>query len=299
VVRVEQTEPADSGKKVLIREAVEPGHFITPRATYVRAGQTVLETGTRLTPLEIGAAAAAGAAKVTVYRRPTVAVLSTGDELIDIGEIPAGAQIRNSNQYLLAALITTAHAKPVLLGAARDDRTDLLERILDGVREDMLCMTGGVSMGAFDFVPEVLAACGATFHIRKLAIKPGRPTIFATMPDSTPIFALPGNPASTFVGFELLVRPALAALEGRSGLAPPLIRATLRGSLKPTRNRRTYLPARGYVAQDGEWAVEPLSWQGSGDSFGMVTANALLMRPPDSGAAKSGDKVSMLLFDRP
>jgi molybdopterin molybdotransferase len=160
-------------------------------------------------------------------------------------------------------------------------------------------MTGGVSMGAFDFVPEVLEACGARFHIRKMAIKPGRPTIFATMPDGTLVFALPGNPAGAFVAFELLVKPALSALEGRMNVVPTLTRATLRGHLKPTTARRTYLPAHARVGDDGGWAVEALSWQGSGDSFGMATASALIMRPPNTGAASNGDTVSTLLLDRP
>lgn len=298
VVRVEQTELMDSGKAVLIREMAGPGQFITPRGTYIKAGQTVMRVGTRLAPLEIGAAAAAGAARVSVYRRPRVAVLATGDELVDIEQKPTGALIRNSNQELLSALISTAHAQPVLLGVARDDKEALRERIAEGLREDVLCITGGVSMGAFDFVPEVLEQCGATFRIRKMAIKPGRPTIFATTSNGTLIFALPGNPASAFVGFKLLVRPALAALERRSGAVPPVGRATLRASIQPARNRRTYLPARAYVGADGGWEVETLSWQGSGGSFGMATANALIMRPPEADAANSGDTVQILFLDR-
>ncbi len=298
VVRVEQTELTDSGDGVLIREAVAPGQFITRRATYILAGQTVLEAGTRLAPLEIGAAAAAGAARVTVYRRPTVAVLATGDELVEIDEQPVGAQIRNSNQHLLAALITAACAEPVVLGVAGDDRESLRDSITEGLRSDVLCITGGVSMGAFDFVPEVLEQCGATFHIRKMAIKPGRPTIFASVTGGALIFALPGNPAGAFVGFELLVRPALAALEGRGGAVPLVGRAALRGSIKPTSNRRTYLPARAHLDDDGGWVAEPLSWQGSGDSFGMATANALIMRPPEAGAARGGDSVSILLLNQ-
>ncbi len=296
VVRVEHTEPAQSGDEVLIQEAAQPGQFITPRATYVLAGQTVLEAGSRVTPVEIGAAAAAGAARVLVYHRPRVAVLATGDELVGIDTKPAGAQIRKSNQYMLSALISAAHAEPVLLRVARDDRESLRERIVEGLRADVLCVTGGVSMGTFDFVPEVLEACGVGFHIRKMAIKPGRPTIFATAPDGTLIFGLPGNPAGVLVSFDLLVRPAPAALEGRSGEVPPLFYATLQGSVKPTRDRRTYLPARARVGEDGGWAVEALSWHGSGDWFGMATANALIMRSPESDAVSSGDTVSILVM---
>ncbi len=298
VVRVELTKLTGSGEAVLIRESVPPGKFITPRATYTSAGQTVLEAGTRMTPLAIGSAATAGATRVTVYRRPKAAILATGDELVEIDRRPVGAQIRDSNRHLLAALITSAHAEPVALTTARDDRESLREQILAGYRSDVLCITGGVSMGAFDFVPEVLEACGARFHIRKMAIKPGRPTIFATSPTGTLIFGLPGNPASAFVGFELLVRPALGALEGRPGAVPRGVRATLRGSVQSTTNRRAYVPARAFVGDDGERVVETLSWHGSGDSFGMAAANALIVQPPEMDAATSGADVSILLLDR-
>ena len=298
VVRVEKTETAETAEEVLVTEAVPAGQFITPRGTYVSAGQTILEAGTRLTPAEIGAAASAGAGQVTVYRRPSVAVLGTGDELVEIEQRPTGAQIRNSNQHLLAALIDSAHAEQVVLGAAPDNREIIRERILEGLRCDVLCITGGVSVGAFDFVPEVLEQLGASLHIRKMRIKPGRPTIFATMPDATLIFALPGNPGGAFVGFELLVRPALAALEGRPGELPLMISATLRGSVSATRDRRTYVPARGDVDEDGGWVAEPLSWHGSGDSFGLSRANALIMRGPAASAVATGDTVSIILLDR-
>jgi molybdopterin molybdotransferase len=155
-----------------------------------------------------------------------------------------------------------------------------------------------VSVGAFDFVPEVLQACGVTFHIRKMAIKPGRPTIFATAPSGTLVFALPGNPASALVGFELLVKPALAVLEGRGGVVPTRVCATLEGTIGPTSNRRTYIPACCYAAEDGTWKVGTLPWHGSGDSFGMATANALIVRSPGAEAAKTGDIVSIILLDR-
>jgi molybdopterin molybdotransferase len=298
VVRVERTEPVESGDKVLIREAAEPGKFVTPRATYVMAGQTVLEAGTLMTPLAIGAAASAGAARVKVFRRPTVAVLATGDELVEIEKKPTGAQIRNSNEHLLNAMVGAAHVDAALLGVARDEHEPLRARITEGLRSDVLCVTGGISMGAFDFVPDILRECGVRFRIHKMAIKPGRPTIFGTLPDGTLVFALPGNPAGTFVTFELLVRPALAALQGRPNLIPTLSAAVLRSPIKSTRDRRTYLPARAWIGGDGGWVVEALSWHGSGDSFGMVAANALIMRPPCSDAAASGETVSVLLLDR-
>ncbi len=297
VVRVEDTEVVESGGEVLIRKAVDRGHFITPRATYVSAGEEVLSTGTVVTPLEIGVAATAGASRLWVYSRPTVAVLATGDELIDVDCRPSGARIRNSNQYLLEGLILAAHADPVVLGVVRDDPEAIRCRIEEGFCCDVLCITGGVSMGTSDYVPEVIESLGATIHIRKMAIKPGRPLHFATAPDGTLIFALPGNPVSTFVGFELLVRPALAALQGRKGVVPSPVSALLLGSVAATADRRTYRPARARVTHDGQWEVEPVSWHGSGDSIGTATANALIMRPPRAPAVGAGEAVSVLLLN--
>jgi len=303
VVRVEETETGEGSGAVLIRVGVPPGKFITPRATYVSAGATVLEAAGLLTPLAIGAAAAAGASVVTVYRQPRVAILATGDELIEIDQTPSGAQIRNSSRYLLEALIHSAHGEPVPLGIAHDEREVLHRRIVEGLGHDVLCITGGVSMGAFDFVPEVLADCGATLHLRGLSIKPGRPTVFATTADGTLIFGLPGNPVSTFVAFELLVRPALSAMQGRPEggrpeILPRPVRARLRGSVPATTARRSFWPARVAVNVDGGLEAEALPWQGSGDSFGMATANGLIVRPPRQEVAGTGDTVTLILLDR-
>lgn len=298
VVRVEQTEGRAGGAEVLIQRAAEPGQFITPRAAYKAAGDVVLEAGQVFTPVNIGVAATAGASRVSVYVEPKVAVLVTGNELVDVNAVPTGAEIRNSNQYVLEALIRAAHATPVVLEPVRDDRAAIAERIEAGLRSDVLCITGGISMGAFDYVPEALEQCGARFHIRKMAIKPGRPTLFATTETGTLVFALPGNPMSAFVGFELLVRPALAARQGRRGVFPPLMRAKLRGSIAAPGDRRSYRPARAWVEEDGGWAVETLSWQGSGDALGTAGANALVMRPPESKEARSGDDVAIMLLDR-
>ncbi len=296
VVRVEATQ-ADAAHRVLIRESASAGQFVTRRGAYARAGQEILRPGDRLTPVHIGVAATTGAAQVTVYRQPRVAILTTGDELVDIDRRPTAAQIRNSNQYLLEALVRAAHTEPMLLGTAGDDRAKLSARIGEGLEGDVLCITGGVSAGAFDFVPDILKAHGACFHVHKMAIKPGRPTIFATTPAGKLIFALPGNPVSAFIGFELLVRPALAGLEGREAIPRPL-RARLAGTLPAVAGRRSFFPARIAIADSGEYDVHTLSWHGSGDSLGMTGANAIIERAPNSPAARDGDLVSVYLLDR-
>ena len=294
VVRVELTKASTAGT-VLVKESVPQGRFITPRATYARAGQTVLEARSVLTPVNVGVAATAGAARVTVFRQPSVAVLVTGDELIDVSDRPSGATIRNSNQYILESLVRAFHCRPTVLGVAKDDPDLLRRKIADGLEHDVLCMTGGVSMGAFDFVPDVLTELGAEFHVHKMAIKPGRPTLFATTAEGKLIFALPGNPVSALVGFHLLVVPALAALQGRP-TRPPMVRAVLRGEIPATGDRRSYRPARIGLAANGEYEVHVLSWHGSGDAIGIAQADALIEQPPQGPAACNGDWVSVLLL---
>lgn len=296
VVRVEETEVDAGGRNVLVRSVVAAGKFITRRAAHVTAGDTVLTDGTTLTPGAIGVAGAAGATRLLVHRRPRVALVATGNELVDVGDIPQGGQIRNSNQSQLAALVRSAGADPVGLGVARDDPDDLAAKIRAGLEADALCLTGGISMGAFDFVPEALLSCGVTFRFRKVAIKPGRPIIFGTTPSGTLVFALPGNPVSAMVGFELCVRPALAAWRGQRDVEPRWMRATLRGSVRATAARRTFLPGVAGVDDSGSWCVEPTKWFGSGDVFGLGRANALIMRPPHAPAVESGGDVKALLL---
>jgi len=297
IPEVSSTNGSQSDGAVVVHGPVRPGEFITRRGAYARAGQTVLGTGSILTPINIGAAAAAGAARVHVRRKPTVAILVTGDELIDVADKPVGPQIRNSNQYLMESLVRAAYCEPIVLGVARDDRIQLRRKIEEGLGSDLLCITGGVSVGAFDFVPDVLKECGAKFGFHKIAIKPGRPTIFATAPTGSPIFALPGNPAGAVVGFHLVVAPALAALEGRPGVQP-LVRALLRGTLSASGGRRTYQPARIAVNANGEFEAHVLSWHGSGDAIGMADADALIVQAPQSPASRDGDAVMVLLAGR-
>jgi len=295
VVRVEITEPVEGGRSVRITDVVPGGKFITKRGAYARCNDVALRVGTLITPSEIAVAATAGAAKVVVYRRPRVAVLATGDELVDIDAVPTGAQIRNSNQHTLCGLIRNAHANAIALPAVGDHRDHLRNAIQQGLDYDVLCLSGGVSMGAFDFVPEVLSQCGVSFHVRKMAVKPGRPTIFGTTDRGTLVFALPGNPVSALVGFELLVRPALSALVGR-GRIPRPVKMKLNGRLEATTNRRSYFPVSVRVDEDGSLVATPLCWGGSGDPVGIAGADGLATRAADSPASEDGDMIDVLMF---
>ncbi len=290
IVRVERTQLDSEGGIVTILESVMPAQFITPRGKYKKAGEVVLPACSLLTPVNIGVCASAGAAEVSVYRQPRVAVVVTGSELVEVGERPTGGQIRNSNQYVLDALIRSVHCEPIVQAAARDDRLSISDAISKAVDCDVICITGGVSMGAFDFVPDVLIGLGATVHFHKISIKPGRPTLFATLPNGQLVFALPGNPVSALVGFRLLVAPALAALQGRREV-PPLLQAELGGTLPAESPRRAYYPASLSVDANGGYVAHLLSWHGSGDALGMAGAQAFIMRPPDSPPGKAGEAV--------
>jgi molybdopterin molybdotransferase len=290
VVRVERTQLDSAGGLVTVLESVKTGQSITRQGKYKRAGDVVLTAGFVLTPVNVGVCAAAGAAEVSVYRQPRVAVVVTGDELVDVGMRPSDGQIRNSNQYVLESLIRSVHCEAVVQEHVEDDPRAITQTISKAANCDAICITGGVSMGAFDFVPGVLIELGATTHFHKISIKPGRPTLFATLPGGQLVFALPGNPVSAIVGFRMLVASALAALQGRREV-PRLLQAKLAGTLPEEAERRAYYPATLGADTNGGYIAHLLSWHGSGDALGMAGAEAFIVRAPRSPAAKDGDAI--------
>ncbi len=294
VVPVENTELSADGSAVAVSVAVPAGKHIDARAKYVAAGSAVLSPGVRMAAGQIAAAAAAGAATVSVYARPRVAYLVTGDELVDVSERPRGPQIRNSNGPMLSSLICQAGGEPIDLGVVGDDRAALADRVREGLTADVLCISGGISMGAFDFVPEVLESCGVRTVFRKVAIKPGKPVLFGVCENGARVFGLPGNPSSGFVCFWLLVRPVLAALLGLGDQVPIPRTARLAGTCGANGNRQSYAPALLRTDEDGASVAERLDWHGSGDPFGLSRANAFIVRRPDALAAASGDCVAII-----
>lgn len=296
VVPVEETTPAPDGRTVSVRATCRPGRHVSPRGKHAVAGQVVLERGTRLGPVEIATAAAAGADPLTVHARPSVSVLTTGDELVEPHATPVGSQVRNVNGPGLIALLKADGIQGVSLGSVGDDPAELQRCIREGLACDVLLITGGVSMGAFDHVPDVLAKLGVRFLFRKMRTKPGRPTAFGATDDGRYVFALPGNPVSAFVGYWLLVAPALAAMQGRA-VRPVFDIATLDGYCEPTEDRRSFAPAKLRI-EDGRLVAQTLSWAGSADPFGMATADAMVSLPAHAPAAGAGDPVETLVFNR-
>jgi molybdopterin molybdotransferase len=269
------------------------GQNIVRQGASMRRGDTVLAVGQEIRPIEIGILAEVGRTRVGVIRKPTVAVLSTGNELAAIDEIPQAGHIRNSNGPMLMALAKRAGANVMSLGIGRDDLTQLRDLISQGLTADVLILSGGVSAGVLDLVPQALADLGVKQVFHKVSVKPGKPLWFGVAVHNerpTLVFGLPGNPVSSLVCFEVFVRPALAKLQGRDSQGLPRIQAPLAQDFEHRGDRTTFYPAR---LENG--AVKLLSWKGSGDLRTLAEATALAHFPPGNQSYHAGTLIDVLL----
>lgn len=289
----ERTELLAEGKQVRILEPVPPGANIRRRGEEVRAGEIVLRPGCRLGGAEIGVLAWTGRDPVRVHLRPRVALVATGDELVDAGETPAEARIRNSNTPMLRVLVDAAGGIPEDLGIARDDGGELPERLERGLRSDLLLVTGGVSVGDRDLVRPALEALGAQVTFHGVAIQPGKPTVFARRGE-TLVFGLPGNPVSCFVIFHCLVVPAIRKLGGALDPGPSLVRAALAQPVRRNPRRLQFLQARLETGPEG-FRAAPVATTGSSDLHSCTRGNAMILVPPGEGALSAGEQVDVLL----
>jgi molybdopterin molybdotransferase len=289
VIMIEHTQC--SADTVTLDRAVSPGQHVVARGSEQSAGILLLSKGTRLGFAQIGVAAQVGAAQVTVYRKPCIAILSTGDEVVDLTSAPGPFQIRNSNSVSLAAQVATLQAEPVLLGNAKDTLADLHAKISTGLEFDALILSGGVSAGKYDLVEPVLKEFGAEFIFDGVAIRPGKPVVFGLC-QGKPVFGLPGNPVSTMVTFDLFVRPAIDILSGAPPTGLPLVEAVITQRLSEKPGLTHFLPAITEYGQPPR--VTPLVWQGSGDVVAMSRANCLLVVPPDRENIELGERVQVL-----
>jgi len=272
---------------IALRSAVEPGAYVRPAGEDVREGDLVLEPGRAIGAAEIGLLAALGRTQVAVGRRPRVAVLSTGNELADLGTEPTPAQIPNSNTYSLMAQVMETGGFPLNLGVVPDRLDAIAERIARGAEADVLVSSAGVSVGELDLVREALVNVGAELHLWKVDMRPGKPITFGSL-GGKPVFGLPGNPVSAMVTFELFVRPMLLAMQGRRGTGRLTVRAT---ALAPIVNRGS---RRGYLrvvleARDGRWGARLTGEQGSGILRSMVSADGLAVVRGNSAVAVGED----------
>lgn len=305
VVMVEYTSRQET--RVEITKGVSPLENIVPRGAEAKQGSRLLNSGMPLNEAAIALAASVGRSRLQVYRRPRVAVLTTGDEIVGIDATPGPTQIRNSNSYSLAAQIKNAGGEPTLLPIAPDEPEALRRLIEDGLKSDLLLMTGGVSMGRYDLVEQVLSEMQAEFFFTGAKIQPGRPVVFGRCAagqrgadtavrdqPATYFFGLPGNPVSTMVTFELFARPILEALAGQSARKLKFLHARLKSEIRLKPGLRRFLPA----TLSGEFEnsqVELISWQGSGDIAGTARANCYAVIPPDREQIAAGEWVAVMM----
>jgi molybdopterin molybdotransferase len=293
VVMVENTNASDG--RVHVLRTVRAGENIAPKGSERRAGDTVLRPGRRISTLEAAVLATAGKANVLVSRRPVVAILATGDELVSVGEVPKAGQIRNSNAFSLYGQVLKNGAIPLILETATDNLSDLRRQIQRGLESDVLLVSGGVSMGKYDLVEPVFEELGVTVHFESVTMRPGKPTVFATWKDRW-LFGLPGNPLSTFVAFELFVSPVLRALQGLPAGDLPVVRGQLQTDVVERSGRSAFLPARVISGCD-RLEISPVTWKGSADVFGAAESNALLIVPAQASRLNRGEMVEALLFE--
>ena len=318
-------------RAVEIQRGVKSGENFVPRGAEARQGQRLVDRGTRLDHAAIAIAASVGASTLPVFRKPRVAALSTGDEVVEIGATPGPAQIRNSNTYSLAAQIENAGGEAVRLPIAPDEPTRLRALIDEGLECDLLLLTGGVSMGKYDLVEQVLGELKAEFYFTGAQIQPGRPIVFGSCGAETPFespsrgsgslragsvragggfaadtragmpaphrkyfFGLPGNPVSTMVTFRLFAQPMIEALAGMKPQPLIFLKARLKSEVCTKTGLKRFLPA----VLSGEFenaVVELAAWQGSGDIAALARANCYLVIPPDRERIDAGEYVSVLL----
>ncbi|OGL08959.1 MAG: hypothetical protein A3F92_02885 [Candidatus Rokubacteria bacterium RIFCSPLOWO2_12_FULL_71_22] len=283
---VPQEDVTAEGDRVRVPARVERGAFVRPVGEDVRAGDVVLEAGHRVGPAEVGLLATLGYARVVVGRRPRVAVLSTGDELADLGREPEGGQVPNTNTYSLMAQVLEAGGEPVNLGVARDDVDAIEGRVRWGMAADVVVSSAGVSVGELDLVREALVRCGAELHLWQVSMRPGKPITFGSL-RGRPVFGLPGNPVSAMVTFEVFVRPALLQMAGARALDRPRIRARALAAIANPGPRRGYLRVTLAPEASG-WGARLTGDQGSAILRSMVAADGLAVLEGDTRVPAGG-----------
>jgi len=289
VVMVEHTTAADG--KVRVPRTLQAGENVSPQGCEARRESVLLEPGRRLGFAEIALLAAAGRTQVSVFQRPQVAILATGDEIVEVHETPLDYQIRNSNAQSLAVQVLRAGGCPNILPIARDRYDATRELVEQGLHFDLLLLSGGVSAGKYDIVERVLADLGAEFFFDRVLIQPGQPLVFGNAQGKF-FFGLPGNPASTMVTFEVFARTAVELLGGHTDPMLPLLQSRLAKDFKQKPGLTRFLPA--WLSSDGS-EVTPLRWQGSGDVPALARSNAFLVTEPERENWSAGEMIRVLL----
>ncbi len=295
VVKFEETEDLSSPNRTKILKSIKNGSNISRCGEDMKVGQTVLRKGMLIRPQEIGILSTVGKSLVEIYSAPTIGVISTGDELVEVGAKPSLAQIRNSNGYSLAAQARRMKAEVELLGIVKDKKEEITNIIRRGLSKDILILSGGVSMGKYDLVGDVMKDLNTHIYFEKVALRPGKPVIFGRK-DKTFIFALPGNPVASFVTFELFIYPAIRKMMGFSTLHRTMVKAIVETEIFVKRKRREYRPALLRI-QNNQWYVSPVEWHGSADLLSTTRANGLLIVREDVEKYAAGQSADVIVLD--
>ena len=297
VIQVELTRSDDPQSEwVEILEAVAPGNNIRPAGEDMQRGQTILERGSEIGPWEIGILATLGWATVPVVRRPHVAILGTGDEVIDVDEPLQPGKIRNSNSYLLEAAVRRAGAVPHRLGVARDTVESLREKFTEAMQSDLIITSGGVSVGDFDLVKNIMTEQGA-INFWRINMRPGKPVAFGHI-GKVPLLGLPGNPVSAAVTFELFGRPVIRKMSGYTRLLRPQIEVLVEDGVSDRAMRRHYVRAR-VEWRDGRYVAHTTGNQGSNIMTSLLNANALVIVPEGGVEVRPGDTAKAMMLEWP
>jgi len=293
VVPVEDTD--SSSTHVTIFRAIEPSANVRYRGEDVRQGNVIIPAGTVLKPASLGMLASLGRAVVSVFQRPTVALISTGNELVDVDEMPGDTSIITSNSYSVAAQITENGGIPLVVGIARDDKDDILRLFRQALRADIVVSSAGVSEGNYDFVADVLEELGITIHFTRVAERPGKPMVFGTKGRQL-FFSLPGNPVSSMMTFEQYVRPAILKMSGHHRIFRKTVQAVMDEEVTKKKGLRYFL--RGILKEDETgYTVVTTGSQGSGILTSMVQANAVIVLPEEKTHISRGDRVTVQILD--
>jgi molybdopterin molybdotransferase len=293
VIRQEDTRR--NGQNVSIFVSAEKGRDIRFAGEDVKKGELVIPRGTLLRPAQIGMLASLGHSLVRVYLRPRVAIMATGDELVNIHKDPPAGKIINSNSYALATQVLACGGVPIMLGIARDKKSALLKKFKKALTADLIISSGGVSVGDFDFVKDVMGEMGNSMHFWQVAMRPGKPLAFGAI-ESIPLFGLPGNPVSVMVSFEQFVRPCLLKMQGHTKLFRPTIKAISKQEIKKKAGIKHFIRAIVRKEKDKYIAVTT-GEQGSGILKSMVLANALIVVEENDTFIKKGAEVKVQLLD--
>ena len=293
---VAHVEITDAGADfVTVHQPLKRGTNVRYRGEDMKTGDVVLRAGTRIGAAEVGVLASVQKSAVRVGRRPTVAIISTGDEIVDVADERPFGKVVNSNAYSLAALVREANAIPRMIGIVKDTLEATMAAIESAAESDFIISTGGVSVGAYDYVKDALDALGAETKFWQVAMKPGKPVVLSRLRDRL-YFGLPGNPVSCMVSFHLFVAPSLRKAMGQTAnLLPPIVHTRVSAALKSRGDRRNYLRVR-VVAQNGELVSHPMASQGSGVSTSMVQANGLAIAESGITRVEANSIVDTVLF---